>query len=604
MCTNENELESPLEYNIKIERVPEDKEIIRCGKPVSYEIKVFEGAEKKPVDLKTLAATNLFQIKLSSCKLRPCSITEGDVSGDFSFPSYLKTLFSVQDGNGSSDYPSTEAESKIYWMAKEDSEQPVEYLISADLLYRPNEDEKLCSDNLKEIVTPSVWGATYSAVKDNVIVKSIESIITNFPKPGESKPVSLQRTTEKPTKDISLWAVIQASIKRNGFKDFSLYVEKRLKGENRKDIPDKSRELNIYGDKNYKNIIQYAEDFFKENCLTLWDVDKVKDALKDDPILESKKVTGALADHLAGYNHMFPPYRNLKEKNEDIKDKLSSPLMMELIWSFWHEEGGLVQTMNAISLRFQNKRHPALKDPLLQMAIDPLRPLNNLLWGYIQNELNRLFLKRRAYEYNHQYGLIMKGKAIPILDPVDSRSKFIQSFHNLLYVCSLYYKEADDVTKYADAFPVLIGLRDLQGILGEGSHNQYGDMAWTSRLEMFVQMWILERPEMSDFLGGRRMVPYPEDWMRAVDAMKKIQKWTDVSITHFHNLAVWGEQILLSVRFGDWSNPETRTASAANWADYWRDQIQGYIHEYKTVTTVDLTRSGEANYEQPSVMIV
>ncbi len=36
--------------------------------------------------------------------------------------------------------------------------------------------------------------------------------------------------------------------------------------------------------------------------------------------------------------------------------KLTEPCLLELIWSYWHEEGMLVQTMNAISLRFQNRR--------------------------------------------------------------------------------------------------------------------------------------------------------------------------------------------------------------------------------------------------------
>ena len=29
---------------------------------------------------------------------------------------------------------------------------------------------------------------------------------------------------------------------------------------------------------------------------------------------------------------------------------------MELIWSYWHEEGMLAQTLNAILARFQNRR--------------------------------------------------------------------------------------------------------------------------------------------------------------------------------------------------------------------------------------------------------
>ena len=89
------------------------------------------------------------------------------------------------------------------------------------------------------------------------------------------------------------------------------------------------------------------------------------------------------------------------------------PCLIELIWSYWHEEGMLVQAINAVSRRFQNVRAPgADRDPLSHVEIDPLRPLNNLLWGYIQDEQNLLTVRRRAYEYDHHYGLTLYGKAV------------------------------------------------------------------------------------------------------------------------------------------------------------------------------------------------
>ena len=39
--------------------------------------------------------------------------------------------------------------------------------------------------------------------------------------------------------------------------------------------------------------------------------------------------------------------------------KLTRPCLLELIWSYWQEEGMLVQTMNALARRFQNIRSPA-----------------------------------------------------------------------------------------------------------------------------------------------------------------------------------------------------------------------------------------------------
>jgi hypothetical protein len=93
-----------------------------------------------------------------------------------------------------------------------------------------------------------------------------------------------------------------------------------------------------------------------------------------------------------------------------LAERLMAPVLIELIWSYWHEEAMLVQTMNAISRRFQNVRGPGERDPLAHLELDPLRPLNNLLWGYVQDEQHRLSVLRRAYEYDHHYGISLLGK--------------------------------------------------------------------------------------------------------------------------------------------------------------------------------------------------
>ena len=47
-----------------------------------------------------------------------------------------------------------------------------------------------------------------------------------------------------------------------------------------------------------------------------------------------------------------------------LREKLTCPCLLELIWSYWNEEGMLVQTMNVITRRFQNMRGPLANDPL------------------------------------------------------------------------------------------------------------------------------------------------------------------------------------------------------------------------------------------------
>jgi hypothetical protein len=318
---------------------------------------------------------------------------------------------------------------------------------------------------------------------------------------------------------------------------------------------------------------------------------------------------GSPTDDYAGCAYVIPPGDPRRFSDRLLfRDGFRYPLMLELIWSYWLEEGMLVQSMNAISQRFQNRRGASERDPLAHLEIDPLRPLNNLLWGYIQDEYRRLTVARRAHEYDHHYGMTLYGKAVAGLRSADTRARFLEAFHNLLYHCTEFFKQADDTTVNADPFRVYNGLREVHLILAEGAHNQFGDLPWTARVEMLTQQWLLARPEMNEFLRGRAMVPYEEGWMGRVDTMKTLQGWTDSSISHFRSLAVFGEQLLLSIRYTDWIGiiePEP----AGDWALYWRPEIQNYLHAYRAVTGVDLsiadmtTQPSELRYMRPSELL-
>ena len=309
-----------------------------------------------------------------------------------------------------------------------------------------------------------------------------------------------------------------------------------------------------------------------------------------DTILENLSLSGYL-------NNIF------SRENKPLRSRVECPCMIELIWSYWHEEGLLVQTLNAISMRYQNRKTSALRDPLAQFTLDPLRPMNNILWGYIQDEHNRLSLQRRAYEYDHEYGLSLIGKAVPELQSADSRSKFLEAFHLLLNTCMNFFKEENNKMVVPDPFPLLNALREVHLLLAEGAHNQFGELPWTARIEMLMQQWLLAQPQMREFLGRRPMMPYNEAWMPAVDSMKALQGWSDVSIMHFRDLGVFGEQIVLSIRYGNW-NEVNDAEEARNWALYWRNEIQSYIHAYRAVTGVDLANpvtKGFIDFVKPSV---
>ncbi len=283
--------------------------------------------------------------------------------------------------------------------------------------------------------------------------------------------------------------------------------------------------------------------------------------------------------------------------------RITAPCLVELIWSYWHEQGMLVQTMNAISMRFQNKRTGrGDRDPLAATTLDCLRPVNNMVWGFVQDEYNRLTVARRSSEYDHQYGLKLMGRAVPNSLAADSRSKFLEAFHDLIYRTKMFYDEDADRTVESNAFPLLNGLREVHLLLAEGADNQFGDLPWTARVEMLIQQYILARPEMREFLGGRVMVPYPEPWMGRVDTMKTLQGWTDVPVLHFRNLAIYSEQIVLSIRYNNWVNVIDQDR-ARNWARFWRPEIEGYVHTYRVVTGVDLTSSETVDSTQPAVLL-
>ena len=293
-------------------------------------------------------------------------------------------------------------------------------------------------------------------------------------------------------------------------------------------------------------------------------------------------LTSGLANSQSDYLH------DLAGSLEGKEPKSRLNIFPELIWAFFMEEGHLVQTMNAICLRFQNRRLPQGFQALASLDIDPLRPLNNLLWGFIQDDQFKGMFPRRVYEYDHQLGLRLKGKAVPALQPADSRTNFIGSFNNLLRLCAKYYAESSNTMVYPDGYPILNALKDMHVTLAEGAGNQFGDMAWTARQEFLIQQWLLARPEIREFLRGRNTVLYPEPWMGAVDAMNKMQGWTDVSVRHYRDLAYTGEQIVLTIRHYRWDT-ETNEDEAKAWVEDLKSDIQTYIQSYWAVTGTDLT---------------
>ncbi len=462
---------------------------------------------------------------------------------------------------------------------------------------------------------------------------------------GAEKSVTLQRTGGDATADQALWVAIRNRTSALGFERYQQFVDSVFKKPEVPKAPDLDKKLSrhmstaiqasslsLQGSYAY-SVLKFATQAFLTLeagvAITDTDVETTDSLLSERSRLGESSVTyPALQERLKQYltdtapnatlpyldrivGALFkdtPSVDDASYAGEILANRFTEPSLIELIWSYWHEEGMLAQTMNTIALRFQNQRL-GTRDPLADLEVSPLLPLSSLIWGYIQDEHNRLTVRRRAFEYDHHYGLKLVGRAIPELNSADCRSKFIESFHNLLYRTAMFYREDADTTVVSDSFPLLNALKDVHLLLAEGMHNQYGDLPWTSRAEMLTEQYILARPEMREFLRGRQMVPYQESWMGAVDAMKKLQGWGDTTITHFNELAVDGERILLSIRFGDWSDLNNSSDHARNWARYWKPEIQRYLYGYLAVTGVDLmadtndSRKAPGRYAQPSQLL-
>jgi len=458
------------------------------------------------------------------------------------------------------------------------------------------------------------------------------------PQPVAPQPVVMTRASQPATADEALWVVIRDRTDALSFERYQQFIDDVLclrtdqQTAGTLGVLAPLRSLPFPDVDLYRVLKVATETFMRLNCGVLTDppatsIDWNALDLTQEGIRLNEQVTAdVLRDRWIGYvggrdasGIATVPYLHLVQHNLDgvavdpgvdlpmvracnaiLRDKLTRPCFIELLWSYWHEEGMLVQTMKSIAWRFQNRRSPVDRDPLALLEIDPLRPLNNVLWGYVEDEQHRLSVARRAYEYDHEYGITLLGRAVPEVRGADTRSRFLEAFHNLLYLCSIFYKEDDDTTVIADGFPLLNALKEVHLLLTQGAHNQYGDLPWVSRQEMLMEQWILARPEFRDYLPRRVMVAYPETWMHSVETMKGLQGWTDTSILHFHELGVYGERILLGARYKDWAR-ELQPTTAANWARYWRAEIQGYLYAYRAVTGSDLTDGVDAT--MPGVLL-
>jgi hypothetical protein len=406
-----------------------------------------------------------------------------------------------------------------------------------------------------------------------------------------SLPISLQRgPASVVSRNEWYWVRILAASQAFGFDEFSEYVQQNFEG----DPADASQRRTLRGGtRSFERLKELSEDFMmlrsREDGIRKFVVQAAQEAHERlQRAAYPAPGKAPVPENLTLVASRLPPVDGYVCGCLETKPQLINWCPVDLIWAYWIEEAGVVQIMKAIARRFQNRRSGAGIDPLANFEVDPLRPLSNFLWGFIEDEPHQLSVLRRAHEYQHAYGLKLQGRAVADLKAADCRSNFVEAFHNLLYRASQLHLKMDDLTVRPDGYAVLAAIKEIHYMVALGTHNQFADLPTVARREKLVQKWLLARPEMRDFLRGREMVPYPQRWMGPADTMKNIQGWTRTSVVHFHDLAVFGERILLSIRNGSWS-VENDPEVATTWARFFRQEVKGYIHAYRAVTGVDLT---------------
>jgi hypothetical protein len=217
--------------------------------------------------------------------------------------------------------------------------------------------------------------------------------------------VSLERSFVGRTIDQPLWVAIRARTKGIGFSSYREFIDQvlcenpRFGNGNGHTRPLEEPGANVHGVGSFQLLKTATQAFLLVQCgvriadspaeTRLFPGRSLVNAGEESRRLGEKVTLDDLTRRLSAYlgdSSQLPyisrvisaAFPELEEGSMFCDRVLTSyatqPCLLELIWSYWNEEGMLCQTMNALSRRFQNVRGPAARDPLAHLEIDPLRP--------------------------------------------------------------------------------------------------------------------------------------------------------------------------------------------------------------------------------------
>jgi hypothetical protein len=272
--------------------------------------------------------------------------------------------------------------------------------------------------------------------------------------------------------------------------------------------------------------------------------------------LDFPRVAGLIEDALAALPAGEHPYPRAKAVVDELVMTRPGPWPLELIWSYWHDAMRLDDAVDVV------RGLPGV----------PAGSVVGRLVAGMAGDVSRTTAAERAEAYFHAYGLRLDASTPPSLL---REGRFAPALHTLLERASRFYRDDDDTGRVADALPLLHALADLQNLLNEQVHPALESLVRGARRDALMALYALSRPELRPLLPIHRHVMLPELWMPALDAIATLERWQQVSAGFFAQLAQQGERILLSVRFGSWPATADRD-QAANWARFWRAEVQGY----------------------------
>jgi hypothetical protein len=432
---------------------------------------------------------------------------------------------------------------------------------------------------------------------------------------GGDITVRLDRTPSPPTRDAALWEAILDRTDAIHFNRYHAFINRvlELEGEGG-EIGEavarrvKNQRFDYRGLGAYEVLRLITEAFLLLECGVYIDP---REARRLDHSYSREEIEQRLRAYLEP-NHRLPYIqrvidaafpevdREVPGARRVITDGINDPLLIELWYVMCLEQSMLMQSIEAVTQRFQNIRGIGNGDPLANMEIDPLRRLNNFLHGWIRAEPDRLTATQRFHEYAHVYGLTPTGPAAAGIRPAETRSDFLEAFHNFLYHCAVFYKEDANTTIIADAYLILRDLQRLHLILAQGAGNECWGITWEARVETLMMQFMMARREMHDFLQSRAMVLYKAPWEAQVDAMKTLQGWNNGSIAYWVDLAEYGEKLLLLARYHYWPGVGD-DISVKDIIRQAKPQVLGFISAYRAVAGLDLTNPDAIGATIPAV---